>query len=46
MTNEKAKSDYGTARRRLHVALDDLRADGINPAMSFAALIDLLVDWS
>jgi hypothetical protein len=46
MTNEKAKSDYERARRRLHAALDDIRADGISPPMSFAALVDLLVDWS
>jgi hypothetical protein len=46
MTHEKAKSDYERARRRLHAALDEVKADGIDPAMSFTALIDLLVDWS
>jgi hypothetical protein len=46
MTNEKAKSDYERARRRLHAALDDIQSDGISPQMSFTALVDVLVDWS
>ena len=46
MTNEKGKSDYERARRRLHAALGDIRTDGISAAMSFAALVDILVDWS
>ena len=46
MTNEEARRDYERARRILHAALDRIRADEISPPMSFAALVDLLVDWS
>jgi len=46
MTHEKAQHDYDRARRRLHAALDEIKADEIDPAISFTAVIDLLVDWS
>jgi hypothetical protein len=46
MENEKTQSEYERARLRLCAALDQIKADGINPGVSFMALVHLLADWS
>ena len=40
------RNEYDPARRKLNKALRDMEADKITPCIAFAALVDLIVDWS
>lgn len=46
MNNAELQREYERARCRLVAALDEIKADKVEPGISFTALIDLLVDWS
>ena len=46
MNNAERRSEYGRARCRPEAALPEIEANKVMPALSFTALIDLVVDWS